>query len=157
MYGDLYREPTHTEMQQLIWFSVDRFADKAEIEERLPNGRIADIIYTFHNTTVIVEVKTELKQSLIQRAYNKYYAYCDYLVMATPERYIRHEARKAPLSWRDTHSEAVGIWRVTWEGIEELHPASAMPGRRAAAGQTVLRPLPSFAVIGSPACTARTR
>ena len=147
---------THNEMRQLIWRRVAEFADFAHVERVLENRNRADVYYGYKGVRIIVEIKTTLRQKWLEDAYKKYHTQCDYLILATPDRYMQLDIEDGCYHWRDRKADAVGIWTVTWLGIEERHPASAMPQKRAADGAPVLRPLPSLAVIGSPACAAKT-
>lgn len=155
MYGDAYRDPSHSEIQQLIWRKVAQFADYAQVEQRLLNNKVADVFYQCGRTTVIVEVKTQLKDSLIETAFEKYGKLCDYLVIASPAQLIRHDKYDPVSGWRAENVKRVGIWWVSWEGITEIRPAHRLdvktPGLTIRMGPA----LSPFAVIGSPACTAR--
>lgn len=154
MCNDAYKDMTHGEMQQMLWRSVAVFADFAATEFKLPNGRIADVIYRVGKTRVIIEVKTFLKESLIYEAVCKYAQHCDYLVMATPPQLLQDDVTR-PLSIAVSPLiECVGIWLVTWDGPTEARPARNL---REPKRGPVLRPAPvptPSAAIGSPACTA---
>jgi len=121
--GDLYRDMTHREMQQLIWRSVADFADYAAIEYKLQNGKIADIFYTVANTRIIIEVKTIIKQSLIESAWQKYRSQCDYLVIAGPEQPILDDKLHLMWGWHEKSVRDVGIWFVSWLGVTEFRAA----------------------------------
>jgi hypothetical protein len=154
MDGDAYRDMTHAEMQQVIWRRVAAFAEYANVEQRLPNGKIADVFYQVGAVTVIVEVKTLLKASLIENAWNKYNGHCDYLAIAAPPQLMPLTSGEVLTGWRQEQHDRVGLWWVQWNGIVEVRPAvrlkTQMPGL-----SVVLDPaLSPFAVIGSPACTA---
>lgn len=156
MYGDAYRDMSHYEMQQLIWRAVAKFADYANIEQRLSNGKLADVFYQVGNVTVIVEVKTQLKQSLIQSAWQKYSQHCHYLAYACPFQLCHHDQAPLLSAWTEERISRVGIWFCDWTGLTEQRRCCRLdiktPGH-------VVHMAPAwspFAVIGSPACTART-
>jgi len=154
MYGDAYRDMTHYEMQQFIWRKVAAFADYANIEQRLPNGKIADVYYQVGQTTVIIEVKTQLKESLIENAWSKYNRHCDYLAIACPPQLCYDDNSQLISGWARPAYESVGIWWVEWHGLTQIRPACRLdvktPGRI-----VILSPASSpFAVIAAPGCTA---
>lgn len=156
MYGDAYRDMTHTEMAQFIWQKVVKFADYANTEQRLPNGKIADVFYQVGQTEVIVEVKTELKQSLIEAAYRKCSGCCHYLAVACPPQLCGNDSAPLLTSWSSEQIDAVGIWWVEWQGLTQVRPAARLdvktPGRI-----VQMSPASSpFTVIGSPPCTVRS-
>lgn len=154
MDGDAYRDMSHSEMQQLIWRSVAGFADYANVEQRLNNGKIADVLYQVGQITVIVEIKTLVKESLIEAAYNKYADQCNYLAIACPPQLIHNDITPAWSSWRDHRYNSVGLWWVAWTGLTEIRPACRL--RVKTPGHVVLmgRASSPFTAIGSPACTA---
>lgn len=154
MSNDLYRDMTHSEIQEMLLRIVSGFADYANIEQRLDNGKKADVFYQCGPTTVIIEVKTLLRESLIESAWRKYRQHCNYLAIACPPQRVYND-RAAPLTgWTNEQINRIGIWNVSWEEIREVRPCCRLdvltPGR-------VVHMAPAsspFAVIGSPACTA---
>lgn len=108
---------SHYEMQQVIWRNAASYADFADIEHRLANGKIADVYYENGETRVIIEVKSSLRDSLIKEVYDKYAEYCDYLVIAMPPHYPSSPCFE-PLSIGigDKYMK-VGIWFVDWLGV----------------------------------------
>jgi|SRR6185295_10625921 len=126
MDGDLYRDMTHTEIQQMIWRKVAAFSSFADVEYRLPNGKVADIFYRVGDTRVIVEVKTIIKQSLIESAWTKYTSQCDYLVVAGPEQPILDDKLPPLWGWQSESVRSVGIWWVSWLGVTEFRPARGL-------------------------------
>lgn len=155
MDGDAYRDMTHQEMQQVIWRKVAGFADYANVEQRLLNGKIADVFYQVGRIQVIVEVKTILKQSLIERTFAKYRGACDYLAIASPPALVRDDRAGRPLDWNDDRIARVGIWWVEWHGITEIRPACRLNVETPGHVVLMSRASSPFAAIGSPACTAR--
>src|SRR5215212_6419834 len=123
MVGDAYRDMSPTEMQQIIWRRVARFADYAKVEQRLSNGKIADVFYQVGQTTVIVEVKTMLRSSLIEATWRKYQSVCDYLAIASPPQLVFEDQRQTWSNWEDERIARVGLWWVDWLGITEIRPA----------------------------------
>lgn len=153
MYGDAYKDPSHAEMQQLIWRRVATFADYANVEHRLSNKKIADVYYQCGATIIIVEVKTILKDTLITDAWRKYHSHCNYLVIACPPQPRHDDCGSLVAGWVNEQLMRVGIWWVDWSGIRECRPAcrldTKMPGRMVRMAPA----LAPFTVIGSPACT----
>jgi hypothetical protein len=156
MDGDAYRDMSHIEIQRLILSQVTQFADYAVMEAKLSNGKVADIYYKVGETTIIIEVKTILKQSLIESAWKKYSQHCHYLAIACPPQQCQADRPQLFGCWTDPNIERVGIWWVQWDGISEVRPACRLdvktPGK-AIAWSPASSP---FAVIASPGCTART-
>lgn len=154
MDGDAYQDMTHYEMQQVVWRKVAAFADYANIEQRLQNGKIADVFYQVGPKTIIVEVKKVLRQSLIESTWEKYRTQCDYLAVACPPQLV--QPSQAPLlgSWRDELIGRVGIWWVDWLGITEIHPAYCLKAKTPGLKVCLSRASSPFTAIGSPACTA---
>lgn len=155
MDGDAYRDMSHYEMQQFIWRKVAPFADYANVEQRLDNGRIADVFYQVGATTVIVEVKTELKESLIESAWRKYHAHCQYLVYACPPQPLIPDRHRLLLSWNEERLQRVGIWSVEWAGIREIRPACRLDVKTPGLTPRMSPASSPFAVIATPGCTAR--
>jgi hypothetical protein len=155
MDGDAYRDMTHAEMQQVIWRKVAGFADYANVEQRLSNGKIADVFYQVGQITVIVEIKAILKESLIESAYVKYNKVCNYLVVASPPSLIRGDQVHQPSSWEDERISRVGLWWVEWHGITEIRPARRLDAKTPGHVAVMSRASSPFAVIASPGCTAR--
>ena len=144
---------SHYEMQQFLWRRVARFADYARTEQRLPNNKKADVLYQVGPTTIIIEVKATLKESLFENAYRKYANYCDYLVIATPPQFAS-QSRRSPLSiTANAALDKIGVWLVDWLEIWEDRPACRLQMQAPAA--TVRMP-PAWSpctVIASPGCT----
>jgi hypothetical protein len=154
MYGDAYRDMTHYEMQQYIWRRVAPFAEYADIERRIANGRKADVYYQVGRTTVIVEVKTLLKDSLIESAWNKYSGYCDYLAIACPPQLCYQDYPPLLSGWHKECLDRIGIWWVEWHGLTEIRPAARLDVETPGVIKLMSRALSPFAVIASPGCTA---
>ena len=155
MDGDAYRDPSHYEIQQLIWRKVAQFADSAAVEYRLPNGKIADILYRVKATTVIVEVKTIVRQSLIERAWKKYNTQCDYLVIASPPQLVRIDHMSEVASWEDDRIMRIGLWWVDWLGITEIRRANRLGVKTPGQSAVPDRASTPFTVIASPGCTVQ--
>lgn len=155
MDGDAYRDMSHYDMQQFIWRKVAPFADYANIEQRLPNGKIADVFYQVGQINVIIEVKTLIKDSLIQAAFRKYWDQCHYLAIACPPQLCYQD--RAPLlpSWQEARFDKVGLWWVDWRGITEIRPACRLDVKTPGHVVHMSRASSPFAVIASSGCTAR--
>lgn len=156
MYGDAYRDPSHYEIQQLIWRRVAAFAEYANIEQRLSNGKLADVYYQVGATTVIVEVKTTLKESLIEAAWQKYNQHCDYLAIACPPQHQYEDQAGLLTGWRREQLHRVGIWFVDWAGITEKRAACRLGVKTPGHVIHMAPAMSPFTAIGSPACTARS-
>jgi hypothetical protein len=75
----------HTELEVRCCEYVESLGYKPLVNVRLPNGRIADIIYiASHRQIEIIEVKTALKPSLVEEAVKKYLPYTNRLFIAGP-------------------------------------------------------------------------
>lgn len=155
MDGDAYRDMTHYEIQQYLWRKVAPFADYANIEQRLPNGKKADVFYTVGQVRVVVEVKTLLKHSLIESAWEKYNECCDYLAIACPARPIFQDGGPQLLSWRQERINRVGIWWVEWHGVTEARRAARLDVKTPGRIVVMSRALSPFTVIASTGCTAQ--
>lgn len=155
MDGDAYRDMSHGEMQQLIWRKVAMFADYANIEQRLPNGKVADVFYQVGQVTVIVEVKIILKESLLQNAWNKYAAHCQYLAIASPPQSYYDEREYQYSGWQSERLKRIGIWQMQWTGITEVRRASRLDVKTPGHVVHMSPAFTPFAVIASPGCTAR--
>lgn len=154
MYGDAYRDMTHYEIQQMLWRKVAMFADYANVEQRLPNGKRADVFYQCGATTIIIEVKIQLKESLFHDTWERYSHHCDYLVMAAPPQLIADDSWGGVSMWQGARTDKIGIWLVDWERIVQARPACRL--RTVTPGHVVhMAPAWSpFTVIASPGCTA---
>jgi hypothetical protein len=153
MNGDAYRDMMHEDMKQLIWRKVAPFSDYANVEQRLPNGKIADVYYQVGTITVIVEVKTILKQSLIENAYNKYADYCDYLAIACPPQLCYNDGPPLLSDWRAERLDMVGIWWVEWHGLTQIRPACRLDVKTPGRLVHMALALSPFTVIAAPGCT----
>jgi hypothetical protein len=154
MDGDAYRDMTHYEMQQFVWRKVARFADYANIEQRLSNGKIADVFYQVGRVTVIVEVKALLKQSLIDAAWQKYHDQCHYLAIASPPQLVHSDQAQLIGGWNSERLDRVGLWWVSWEGITEIRPACRLNVKTPGHVVHMSQASSPFTVIASPGCTA---
>jgi hypothetical protein len=105
---------------------------------------------------IIIEVKTTWRESYIRDSIRKYGEFCEYLLIATPPTLCIEDAHYAPLTWCDERCDQVGILHIDWQGISLVRN----PVRRAPNGKrpALWRAVSSLteAVIGSPACTAKT-
>ncbi len=154
MNGDCYRDMSHYEMQQFIWRKVAAFADYANIEQRLSNGKIADVFYQKGQTTVIVEVKTKVSEYLIESTWRKYKSECDYLAIASPPEPLGNLHEMGWGAWNDGRIIRVGLWWVEWTGIMEIRPACRLDVKTPGLMVRMSRASSPFAVIGTPPCTA---
>ena len=154
MDGDAYRDMSHSEMQQFIWQKVQAFADYANIEQRLPNNKKADVFYQVGQIRVIVEVKTIVRQSLIEIAWEKYNTQCDYLVIASPAQLIGQDCGPQLSNWRNAQLDRIGLWWVSWLGISEIRPACRLDVKTPGHVIHMSRASSPFTVNATPGCTA---
>jgi hypothetical protein len=154
MNGDAYRDMSHYEMQQFIWRKVATFADYANIEQRLDNGKIADVFYQVGRTTVIVEVKTKLRQHLIESAWLKYHDHCQYLAIACPPQPYCADQGSFTGGWNVEKFDRVGIWHVEWTGMAEARQAARLDVKTPGLMVIMSQASSPFTAIGSPACAA---
>lgn len=148
-------DPTHSEMKQLLWRRLAPWVDDIKVEHRLPNGRIADIYYWYREITVIIEVKTILRDSLARIALEKYSEHADYLVIACPTQLLPADwVEPATAGW-PSGSERLGLWFVDWHRIIEVQQAQPLKTITAGHAPSTDRPSPSSTVIGTAPCTVR--
>jgi len=84
MDNEPYRDLSHLELIATVSDWLRAQGNRVTNEHRLPNGKIADVIYTTPGGAIhIVECKTFLTSTLIERAYIKYYGYCHALWVAS--------------------------------------------------------------------------
>lgn len=113
-------------MQKLLLRTISVKTGFVRSEWKLPNERIADVYYVDKGIVHIIEVKTELKDSLIVEAFSKYSKYCDYLYIAAGRQpYIRELGSLEMLCWKRA-IDKVGIMLVQWDSITVLRPASVL-------------------------------
>lgn len=122
MINEANGDMKHDEMVCFIWHELDRQGYYVEKEQRLKNGRIADIIAEHDDGTTIVEVKSIFKMSLLEAAYGKYADLCDVLIVAAPPQRALYFASHSLITWPHDKVERIGLWQVTWDGIESLRP-----------------------------------
>lgn len=108
---------SHTGIIELIALSLKANLYEVHIEHPLPNGRRADIFAWTVQNTLIVEVKTIYRKSLIAEAYGKYHEWCDYLVYACPREPTEIPTGISPLLWSDERLDKVGTWLIDARGI----------------------------------------
>lgn len=117
MFGDAYRELSHDEMQARLYRTWAPIADFIKTEHSLPGGRIADIYMRMCGATIITEVKSELKMSLLDVTIDKYYEHCDFLIYACPPQ-AQIIVDTAPiLNWQNIRRSKPGILFVDWQSI----------------------------------------
>lgn len=138
MCEEANRDMSHYEMQKFVWRRATTFADHAQIEKSLANGRKADVYFEWNGERAIVEVKTQLKDSMIENAWLKYSSQCDYLAIACPPGSYQKDDGGLVEGWKNTKLLKIGVLWVDWEGITVIHPARRL-GKQAA--QTNLSPL----------------
>lgn len=126
MDGDAYREMSHKEMQQALFKMFSQIYDVVSTEYPIANGRIADIYIKEKNRVVIVEVKTQLKASLMQECFGKYAPHCDRLYMATPPALFYQDTLPSVIGWADTHIDKIGILLVEWHRITLMKEAAEL-------------------------------
>jgi hypothetical protein len=146
---------THKEIQDEIKFLLQGVAVNIETEYKLPNGKIADVYCEVEGIQVIVEVKTELKQSLLENILTKYGDQCDILIVATPPTYHHLKENEIPLSWPNEQVERIGIWHIDWLNLIVMRQPQRLERKKTGClNRGSLSPSLST-VIGPPACTVK--
>jgi len=149
-------DPTHSEMKQLLWRCLAPWVDDVKLEHRLPNGRIADLFYWYRDITVIIEVKTILRDSLARIALEKYGDHADYLIIACPAQFLPADWIEPATAGWPSQNERFGLWFVDWQRVTEIQRAQPLKTRTAEHPPKAARPSPSSTVIGSAPCTVAT-
>ncbi len=132
MDNEPYRDLTHNEACDLLAGFLRQQQIHVFREQPLPSGKIADILYFDRSMDIsIVEVKTVLKASLVDQAWDKYKPWCHRLYVAVPN-LTRSEVDCAPwiVQWRNTRSRlgVIGVYRDRVHIIRSAH-RFAMPGK----------------------------
>lgn len=110
-------ELSHSEICERLVKQAQNFADKVEREYRLPNKKIADLYFQYSRMSVIVEVKTIIKESYIIETYEKYHEHCHFLYVAAPPQKV-FDVRKGFFSILPARpQDKIGIWFVDWLGV----------------------------------------
>jgi hypothetical protein len=117
---------THSEIQNYVADRLRLLYDEVRTEQRLDNGKIADVHARIGHVTMIVEVKTVLRSSLILSAFQKYAAECSYLVVATPCMLEYDDSNHGTIAWANHQLQKVGLWQVDWLGIKEMRAPTCL-------------------------------
>lgn len=123
MINEANGNPSHDEMQQLLWRHYAKTAELVETEFPLKNGRRADLYIKSKDKVIIIEVKAEAQDSLLAEAYFKYATSCDYLYVATGFNSYINNIGQNDASWWNRKHDKIGLIVVTWEQIKEIRPA----------------------------------
>lgn len=124
MSTNLYTDPTHNEMKSLIKMHLSGLTACIKLEEKLPNGRIADVVIDTIGGRIIVEVKPFVKYAYLASAYGKYYGQANAVYLASPmPRYIDEKVSDL-LGWSSAAVATVGILCVGWDGLTIVRPAT---------------------------------
>jgi hypothetical protein len=87
MDNEPYRDLTHLELIATVSDWVRSQGHQVTNEHRLPDGRVADVIYLADGGSInIIECKVVYNQTLIDQAYDKYYQWCNRLWVASNRR-----------------------------------------------------------------------
>lgn len=118
MDNEPYYALTHHGAADLVAAELRRIDWRTEREFTLPDGRIADLLCkTDDGDFAIIEVKMELKASLLDDAWRKYGRWSNLLWLAVPDLiYGKVEPGETSPTWR-TQRDAVGILGVYHGGI----------------------------------------
>jgi hypothetical protein len=146
---------THREMQIEIGRKLFKISDYVHAEYTLANGRRADLYAGVYGTRLIVEIKSELKHSLMEAAIKKYARLCDLLVIATPPALMLEDVDWRSPAWQTGAMQRVGIWQVEWTGVTCVRMPGPIDKAMAELLSVVAPPSTRRTVIGAPACTAR--
>lgn len=124
MCNDAYRDMTHKEMAVYLQTFLGTLGQLAVREFVLSNGRIADIYATGTLGSLIIEVKTEYRDSYLRDIIKKYANHADRLILAIPEGRAPRQIYRSPLDWLDTSVDLVGIIEVAWDGVRMIRAAT---------------------------------
>lgn len=118
MDNEPYETLTHHKAADLIAAELRRIDWRAEREFVLPDGRVADVFCrTDDGDFAIIEVKAELKASLLSDACRKYGRWSNLLWLAVPDLvYGKVEHAETSPTWRDQR-DAIGILGVYHGGL----------------------------------------
>lgn len=118
MDNEPYRDLGHHEAADLIANELTRLSWRVQREFHLPNGKVADVFCRTDDADfAIIEVKLELKASLIDEAWTKYGAWSNLLWFAVPDLLLASLERMAlSTSWHE-HRDDVGILGVYRQGL----------------------------------------
>lgn len=113
----------HAEIQMYLYLTYRQHTNNTEMEKLLLNRRKADLYFEYLDGRYIIEVKTEVKHSIIQAALEKYASQCDFLIIAAPSDQFYHVRRNQILAWTEAMHEKVGKLAVSWGRIDIIrHP-----------------------------------
>jgi hypothetical protein len=112
----------HALMQLALTLNIQAWADKIQVEHRLKNNNIADIYFQWSGYELIIEVKTEYKVSLIEKAISKYWSQCDFLLFAAPAQQIPQVPDRQTTSWDNPSVEKVGLIAIRNSGLKLIRP-----------------------------------
>lgn len=118
----------HAILQQRVseWASLRDMAPL--LNYRLPTGKIADQVYiTKRGEITIIEVKTTLKDSLIESAKDKYRAYCHKLWIAAPENEVENITVVHPMYYWPGSAYKLGVLAVGPRSVTIKQEASYKP------------------------------
>lgn len=126
MDNEPYRELSHSHAIDVLAHAFRGECCAVHQERVVPSGRRADLLLEHLTGEIhIIEVKTRLTASLMGVAWAKYRHWCTHLWVATTETlWPTPSPMWFPAEWRE-QLEAIGIYRVTWEGVRVLRPATA--------------------------------
>jgi hypothetical protein len=122
MNGVNVRILAHQLLVELVWANVSQWAENAERERTLPNGKIADIYFEEMGYRVIIEVKTQLKQSIVDDVIRKYWSACDFLIIAAPEDQFPKPTVLDALLWETQLDKRIGHLRIGANGVRLTRP-----------------------------------
>lgn len=117
-------------MQNILYEGIILWGSRVAKEWRLPNGNIADIYFEYGGYSVIIEVKTEFKVSLLEQARDRYYGQSDFLYVAIPEGTVPQHLIDIKPSWASAIMSQVGLIQVGRSGVNILTFPSR-PNRKA--------------------------
>lgn len=125
--GNRPRVAVHDALLELIYSNIQVWAPNVKREMPLPNGRIADLYFTFMEKQIIVEVKTTLKVSLLHDVFSKYWNQCDFLIVAAPATAFEALDRTQDLTWAEEKLDRLGHLWVTTSGMVMHQLPQQMP------------------------------
>lgn len=123
MSSELYRDPSHDEIIQILAEMLKPMVGYIETEKKLKSGRVADLVIETIGGRIIIEVKPIITYSNLLMAYTKYYNECNALYLATPcRKYVAPKVERV-LGWYAQGVDHVGLIYAAWDGVEITRPA----------------------------------
>lgn len=125
------RTVMHTRLVDAVYSNVIRWVEHPRREWKLPNGKIADILFDYLGYEIIIEIKSVLKQSVINDAISKYWSQCDLLIIAAPTGQFPKSPDRSELLWGDGMADKIGHLEIADSGLRLTRPPSLLRPEKA--------------------------